>query len=182
LQLDCPDLAFGMMWFRNDRDRMRREVARRVEAIDEATAGVPPEAMRMHVCWGNYEGPHHFDVELRDIIDLIIAARPSGLALESANPRHAHDWEVFEDVTLPDGKYLIPGVIDSTTNYIEHPDLVRQRIKNFTSVVGPERVVAGCDCGFGTIAGRPNVVPSLVFAKFESLVDGARRASLDLFS
>jgi 5-methyltetrahydropteroyltriglutamate--homocysteine methyltransferase len=126
------------------------------------------------MCWGNYEGRHHFDMELREIIDLILAARPSGLGLESANLRHAHDWEVFEDVALPDGKYLIPGVIDSATNYIDHPDFVRQRIKNFTKV-GGTAVTA--------VSGRRRTSQRrarLAFAKYESLVEGARRASLDL--
>jgi 5-methyltetrahydropteroyltriglutamate--homocysteine methyltransferase len=180
LQLDCPDLAMG----RHARfgeltdDAFRHEASLAVEALNEATRNIPPEQMRVHLCWGNYEGPHHRDIALDRIIDVVLRARPAGLSLEACNPRHAHEWRVFEDVPLPDDKYLIPGVIDSTTNYVEHPALVAQRIERYASLVGPERVVAGTDCGFGTAVAREwMVVPSIVWAKLASLVEGARLAS-----
>ena len=182
LQLDCPDLAFT-------RERIgaatveefRRFVALHVEAIDHATRDIPPEAMRMHVCWGNYEGPHHHDVPLRDIVDLVLAARPAAVSFEAANPRHAHEWTVFEDVALPDGKVLVPGVLDTTTNYIEHPELVAQRIDRFARLVGPENVIAGTDCGFASFAASQNVDPAIVWAKLGALAEGARLASEELY-
>jgi 5-methyltetrahydropteroyltriglutamate--homocysteine methyltransferase len=138
--------------------------------------------MRLHLCWGNYEGPHHRDVELRDILDIVLRARPNGISLEACNPRHEHEWAVFEDVRLPEGKLLIPGVVDSTNNYIEHPDLVAQRLVRYARVVGRENVLAGTDCGFGTFAGVSNVDPDIVWAKFEAMAEGARRASEQLGS
>ena len=131
----------------------------------------------MHVCWGNYEGPHHYDVPLADIIDLVFTARPAGISFEAANPRHGHEWAVFERVKLPDGKVLIPGVIESKTNYIEHPELVAQRIGRYASLVGRERVIAGTDCGFGTWVGQAAVDPGVAWAKMRSLAEGARLAS-----
>lgn len=134
--------------------------------------------MRLHLCWGNYEGPHTHDVPLRDILDLVLRARPAGLSLEAANPRHEHEWGVFEEVRLPDGKYLIPGVIDSTTNFVEHPELVAERLVNYARAVGPERVIAGTDCGFGTFASSaPMVAPSVVWAKLRAMAEGALHAS-----
>jgi 5-methyltetrahydropteroyltriglutamate--homocysteine methyltransferase len=180
LQLDCPDLAMG----RHARfgeltdDAFRREALLAVEALNAATRNIPPEQMRIHLCWGNYEGPHHRDIELATIIDIVLDVRAAGISLEACNPRHAHEWTVFEDVRLSDGKYLIPGVIDSTTNYVEHPELVAQRLRNYTRLVGAERVIAGTDCGFGTAVSRDwQVVPSVVWAKLGSLVEGARIAS-----
>jgi 5-methyltetrahydropteroyltriglutamate--homocysteine methyltransferase len=180
LQLDCPDLAMG----RHARfgeltdDEFRREATLAVEALNQATRNIPPERMRLHLCWGNYEGPHQRDIGLAQIIDIVLQARPAGVSLEACNPRHGHEWAVFEDVRLPDGKVLIPGVIDSTTNYVEHPELVAQRIATYARLVGPERVVAGTDCGFGTAVSRDwMVVPSIVWAKLASLVEGARMAS-----
>ena len=140
-----------------------------------------PEQLRMHVCWGNYEGPHHYDVPLADIIDLVFAARPSAIAFEAANPRHAHEWQVFEDVKLPDGKVLIPGVIESTTNFIEHPELVAQRIGRYADLVGRENVIAGTDCGFGTWVGQAAVDPDVVWAKLAALAEGAALASRELW-
>ena len=133
--------------------------------------------MRMHLCWGNYEGPHHKDVPLRDIIDIVFTARPNAISLEACNPRHAHEWQVFEDVKLPDGKLLIPGVIDSTNNYIEHPELVAQRLVNYARLVGQENVMAGSDCGFGTAAGMATVDPKITWAKFAAMSEGARLAT-----
>jgi 5-methyltetrahydropteroyltriglutamate--homocysteine methyltransferase len=180
LQLDCPDLAMG----RHARfgeltdEAFRREAMLAVDALNEATRNIPPERMRIHLCWGNYEGPHHRDIELARIIDIVLRARPSGLSIEACNPRHGHEWAVFEDVRLPEGKYLIPGVVDSTTNYVEHPDLVAQRIATYARLVGAERVIAGTDCGFGTAVSREwQVVPSVVWSKLGSLVEGARLAS-----
>jgi 5-methyltetrahydropteroyltriglutamate--homocysteine methyltransferase len=175
LQLDCPDLAFGVMAFADDTAKVHRHVSQAVEVLNAATAGIPPEAMRLHVCWGNYEGPHHLDVPLEQILDDVLAARPAALVLEAANPRHEHEWAVFAERGLPDGKTLVPGLVDSTSNYVEHPDLVAQRLRRFVDALGAERVIAGTDCGFGTIAGRPNVVPSIVDAKLAALVEGTRR-------
>jgi 5-methyltetrahydropteroyltriglutamate--homocysteine methyltransferase len=149
-----------------------------VDALNDATRAIPAERMRVHLCWGNYEGPHHRDIELRKIIDVVLRVRPAGIGLEACNPRHAHEWAVFENLRLPDDKYLVPGVIDSTTNYIEHPELVAQRLVNYARLVGPERVVAGADCGFGTSVVREwRVVPSITWAKLASMVEGARLAS-----
>ena len=131
----------------------------------------------MHVCWGNYEGPHHYDVALADIIDIVFAARPAAISFEAANPRHGHEWALFERVKVPDGKVLIPGVIESKTNYIEHPELVAQRIGRYANLVGRERVIAGTDCGFGTWVGQAAVDPGVAWAKMRSLAEGARLAS-----
>jgi 5-methyltetrahydropteroyltriglutamate--homocysteine methyltransferase len=159
-------------------DEFRREAAFAVEALNDATRNIPPDRMRIHLCWGNYEGPHDRDIDLAAIIDIVLGVRPAGISLEACNPRHGHEWAVFEEVPLPDDKYLIPGVIDSTTNYVEHPELVAQRVATYARLVGPERVVAGTDCGFGTAVSRDwQVVPSLVWEKLASLVEGARLAS-----
>jgi 5-methyltetrahydropteroyltriglutamate--homocysteine methyltransferase len=177
LQLDAPDLGMGRHghWQDVDLDGFRKVVALHVEAINAATDGLPPERMRMHLCWGNYDGPHHHDVPLRDVIDLVLQARPDGLSFEAANPRHAHEWQIWEEISLPDGKYLIPGVIDTTTNYIEHPDLIAERLQRFIDIAGAERVVGGTDCGLSTFAGYEIVDPEIAWAKLESLVEGARR-------
>jgi 5-methyltetrahydropteroyltriglutamate--homocysteine methyltransferase len=152
-----------------------------VQAIDHATRDVPSEAMRMHVCWGYYEGPHHHDVPLRDIVDIVRGARPAAVSFEAANPRHAHEWTVFGDVKPPDGKVLVPGVVDSTTNYIEHPDLVAQRIQRFATLVGRENVIAGTDCGFASFAASHNVDPGIVWAKLAAMAEGAALASKELY-
>ncbi len=182
LQLDCPDLASG--WNNQFQHlslaEFRKVAALHVEALNHAVAGLPPERMRLHVCWGNYEGPHHRDVPLRDIVDILFTARPAGLSVEGANPRHAHEWRVFETVKLPDGKVLIPGVLDTTTNFIEHPELVAQRLVQYARLVGPERVIAGADCGFATFAATPTVDPRIAWAKLEAMVEGARLASREL--
>ena len=183
LQLDCPDLAMGRHIQFGDQDlaEFRRNAALNVEALNHATSDIPPARMRMHLCWGNYEGPHHRDVALRDILDIVLRARPSMISLEAANPRHAHEWKLFEEKKLPDGKTLIPGVIDSTNNFIEHPELVAQRIQNFARVVGRDRVVAGTDCGFATFAGVSMVDSQIVWAKFGAMAEGARIASAELW-
>jgi 5-methyltetrahydropteroyltriglutamate--homocysteine methyltransferase len=184
LQIDCPDLAMSRHSVFADAsvEEFRRAAALSVEALNSAVRNIPPERMRMHVCWGNYDGPHNHDIELKDVVDVVLTARPDGLLLESSNPRHGHEWRVWEDVELPDGKYLVPGVIDSTNNYVEHPELVAQRLRNFARVVGPERVMGGSDCGFGTVARLSLVAPSIVWSKLRSLVEGAERASRDFGS
>jgi len=183
VQIDCPDLALGRhaQYANCSIEEFRAAIAGHVEALNAATAGIDPDRLRMHVCWGNYESPHHRDVELVDIIDIVLKARPRGLSVEAANPRHAHEWQVFERISLPDDKILIPGVIDTCTNYVEHPDLVAQRIERYAAVVGAERVIAGTDCGFATFASFLPVLPRLAWVKLESLVEGARRASQRLF-
>ena len=179
LQLDCPDLASG----RNNQfqhltlRQFQKVAAMHVEALNHAVAGLPPERMRLHICWGNYEGPHHRDVPLRDILPILLGARPAGLSVEAANPRHAHEWSVFEDVRLPAGKVVIPGVLDTTTNFIEHPELVAQRIVQYVRLVGRENVIASADCGFATFADTPTVDPKIAWAKLGAMVEGARLAS-----
>ncbi|HYW87956.1 MAG TPA: cobalamin-independent methionine synthase II family protein [Chloroflexota bacterium] len=184
LQLDCPDLAMGRhIQFGNaSLEEFRRNASMNVEALNYAVADIPPEQLRMHLCWGNYEGPHHRDVALRDIIDIVLSARPSAISLEGCNPRHGHEWRVFEGVKLPEGKLLIPGVIDSTNNYIEHPELIAQRIVQYAQLVGRENVLAGSDCGFGTFVGYSAVDPAITWAKFRAMADGARLASEQLWS
>ena len=163
------------------RDRSDEEfvasVVRHVEAINHALRDIPAERVRLHLCWGNYEGPHHLDIELEQIIPAILAAKPTTILFEAANPRHAHEFVVWRDVVIPEDKILAPGVLDSTTNYIEHPELVAQRILRFVDLVGPGRVMAGTDCGFGTAAGMDMVVPSVTWAKFRSQTEGAKIAS-----
>jgi 5-methyltetrahydropteroyltriglutamate--homocysteine methyltransferase len=179
LQLDCPDLAMSRHMGANAElttEQFRRKISLQVEALNHAVAGIPPEQLRLHLCWGNYEGPHHRDVPLRDILDVVLRARPSALSFEAANPRHGHEWTVFQDVRLPEGKVLIPGVLDSTTNYIEHPELVAQRIVRYAELVGRENVLAGSDCGFGTFAGRSLVDRRITWKKLEAMAEGARLA------
>lgn len=179
LQLDCPDLAMSRhsVFAGLSLQEFRREAALNVEALNHAVARIPAERMRLHVCWGNYEGPHDHDVPLSDIVDVVLRAKPAGISIEGCNPRHGHEWRVWEDVPLPDGRYLVPGVVDSTNNYVEHPELVAQRLLNYARIVGPDRVIGGSDCGFGTFATTATVVPSVTWAKLRSLVDGARLAS-----
>jgi 5-methyltetrahydropteroyltriglutamate--homocysteine methyltransferase len=184
IQIDAPDAAMGRHGqFRNESlETFRRATAQRVEALNHALDGIPEEQIRYHICWGNYEGPHSFDVPLAEIVDLVLAVRAGAYSVEAANPRHAHEWQVWEDVKLPEGKVLIPGVIDSTTNFVEHPEVVAQRIEQFARIVGKENVVAGTDCGFGTSAGRSAVHPELVWPKLATLAEGARLASQRLWS
>jgi 5-methyltetrahydropteroyltriglutamate--homocysteine methyltransferase len=183
LQLDCPDLAMGRhIQFANlGLDEFRHMARLHIEALNHAVAGIPPEQLRMHLCWGNYEGPHHYDVPLADIIDLVFAARPAGISFEAANPRHAHEWRLFEEVKLPEGKLLIPGVLESKSNFIEHPDLIAQRIGRYAKLVGRENVIAGSDCGYGTWVGQAAVDPAVVWAKMASMAEGARLASREFW-
>jgi 5-methyltetrahydropteroyltriglutamate--homocysteine methyltransferase len=142
---------------------------------------IPADRARIHLCWGNYEGPHHCDVPLADIIDVIFTAKPAGLSFEAANPRHAHEWTLFETVKLPDGKVLIPGVVESKTNFIEHPELIAQRIGRYATLVGRENVIAGSDCGYGTWVGQAAVDADIVWAKLAAMAEGARLASKEFW-
>ena len=183
LQIDCPDLGMGRHIQHADLSlaEWRKKAELHVEALDHAVANIPPEQLRMHLCWGNYEGPHHCDVPLADVIDIVFRARPSAIAIEAANPRHAHEWKLFETVKLPDGKLLIPGVIESKSNFIEHPELVAQRIGRYAKLVGRENVIAGSDCGFGTWVGQAAVDPDVVWAKMAAMAEGARIASREFW-
>jgi 5-methyltetrahydropteroyltriglutamate--homocysteine methyltransferase len=179
LQIDAPDLAMGRHIMYRDRSDAEfvASVQRHVAAINRALRDVPAERVRIHLCWGNYEGPHHLDIPLEEIIDPILRAKPATILFEAANPRHAHEHAVWRDAVIPSDKILAPGVIDSTTNYIEHPELVAQRIEHFTAIVGPERVMAGTDCGFGTWSGFGAIDPDICWAKLRSLADGAAIAA-----
>jgi 5-methyltetrahydropteroyltriglutamate--homocysteine methyltransferase len=183
LQLDCPDLAMGrhIQFADLGLEEFRKMARLHLAALDHAVANIPPEQLRLHLCWGNYEGPHHYDVPVADILDLVFAARPQGVSFEAANPRHAHEWRVFERVKLPPDKLIIPGILDSTTNFIEHPELVAERIGRYARLVGRENVIAGTDCGFGTWVGQAAVDPDIVWAKLASLAEGARLASGELW-
>ena len=183
LQIDCPDLAMGrhIQFAGLSLAEFRRMARLHVEALNHAVAAIAPDRLRLHLCWGNYEGPHHYDVPLADILDVVYTARPSAISFEAANPRHAHEWRVFERVKLPDGRIIIPGVLDSTTNFIEHPELVAERIARYARLVGRENVIAGTDCGFGTWVGQAAVDADIVWAKLKSMAEGARLASQELW-
>lgn len=184
LQIDCPDLAMGRhTQFRElDLSGFRDKMAMNIEALNLATANIAPEQLRMHMCWGNYPGPHHCDVPFRDIIDLVWRARPHAIQFEAANPRHAHEFAMFEDIKLPEGKVLIPGVIECQSNYIEHPELIAQRIARYAHLVGRENVMAGADCGFSIHVGSGSVDRSVVWAKMAALAQGAEIASEQFWS
>jgi 5-methyltetrahydropteroyltriglutamate--homocysteine methyltransferase len=179
LQVDCPDLAMSRHFQFADAglEKFRRNTRLHIEVLNHALRDIPPDRMRLHLCWGNYEGPHHRDVPLRDILDLVLEARPAGLSYEAANPRHAHEWQLFAEIELPDEKVLIPGALDTTTNFIEHPELVAQRIVQLARLVGRERVLAGADCGFATFADSARVDPAIAWAKLGALAEGAALAS-----
>ena len=179
LQLDCPDLAMlrHMVYLDKSSADFRKIIAVNVAALNHAVRDLPPDRMRMHVCWGSTLAAHHTDVELKDIIDIVLSARPLAVSFPGANPRHEHEWKIWREVKLPPGKIIIPGVIDSTSNFVEHPELVADRIVNYAGVVGRENVIAGVDCGFGTFAGRVQVDAKIVWMKLQSLTEGARRAS-----
>ena len=183
LQLDCPDLAMTRIsqFSHLSVEEFKKIVEQHVEVINYALQDIDPERMRLHVCWGNTEGPHHHDVPLREIVDIVLRARPLGLSIEGSNPRHGHEWKVWQDVALPEGKILIPGVLDTTTNFIEHPELIAQRILNYANVVGRENVMAGSDCGFGTSAWGRKVEASIAWAKLASMAEGARLATRELW-
>ncbi len=179
LQIDCPDLGMGrhIQYADLDLKEFRKRITVHVEALNHALKNIPADQLRIHLCWGNYEGPHHCDVPLADIVDIVLKARPHAISLEAANPRHAHEYTVFEKVKLPDGKVLIPGVLESKSNFIEHPELIAQRIARYANLVGRENVVAGSDCGYGTWVGQAAVDPDVVWAKFAAMAEGARLAS-----
>jgi 5-methyltetrahydropteroyltriglutamate--homocysteine methyltransferase len=183
LQIDCPDLGMGRHIQHADLNlpEWRKKAELHVEALNHAVANIPPDRLRMHLCWGNYEGPHHCDVALADVIDIVFRARPSAIAIEAANPRHAHEWKLFETVKLPEGKILIPGVIESKSNFIEHPELVAQRIGRYAKLVGRENVMCGSDCGFGTWVGQAAVDPDIVWAKMAAMAEGARIATREFW-
>ncbi len=184
LQLDSPDLGLGRHMIFKDADDAEYETLamQHVEALNHATRNIPADKMRLHICWGNYEGPHHCDAPMEMVLPIALKAKPQALLFESSNPRHAHEWEAFQNASIPDDKILIPGVIDSTTNFIEHPRLVAQRIVRFADIVGRERVMAGTDCGFSTFAGFGAVDEDIVYAKLESMAEGAAIASSRLWS
>src|SRR5690348_550729 len=183
LQIDCPDLGMGrhIQYAELPLAEFRRKAELHVEALNDALRNIPAEQLRMHLCWGNYEGPHHCDVPLADVIDIVFRAKPSAIVLEAANPRHAHEWQLFETVKLPDGKLLVPGVIESKSNFVEHPELVAQRIGRYANLVGRENVIAGSDCGYGTWVGQAAVDPDVVWAKMAAMAEGARIASSRFF-
>ena len=183
LQIDCPDLGMGRQIQYADLSlaEFKKKARLHIEVLNHALVNIPPEQLRMHLCWGNYEGPHHCDVPLADIIDVVFLARPSGISFEAANPRHAHEWKLFESVKLPEGKVLIPGVLESKTNIIEHPELVAQRIGRYAKLVGRENVIAGSDCGFGTWVGQAAVDPDVVWAKMAAMAEGARIATQEFW-
>jgi 5-methyltetrahydropteroyltriglutamate--homocysteine methyltransferase len=183
LQIDCPDLALSrhMVFAHLSLEEFRKVIAMHVEALNHAIKDIAPERMRMHICWASTQGPHHKDVPLRDIVDIVLKGRPQAVSFPGANPRHGHEWKVWKDVRLPDGKIIIPGVIDSTSNFVEHPELVADRIVQYASVVGRENVIAGVDCGFGTFAGRMQVDSKIVWMKLASLAEGAKLASKALW-
>ena len=183
LQLDSPDLGMARHWQYVDvgTAEFLKVVEANIEALNVATRDIPADRMRLHLCWGNYIGPHQLDIPLKDLIGPVLKARPEAISFEGANPRHEHEWALFEDVELPEDKVIMPGVIDSTTNFIEHPEVVAQRIVRYANVVGRENVVVSSDCGFSTFARRPTVEPELVWAKLASLAEGARIASAKLW-
>ena len=183
LQIDCPDLGMGrhIQFAHLSLAEFRKKAELHVEALNHALANIPPDRLRLHMCWGNYEGPHHCDVPLADVIDIVLRARPMAIVLEAANPRHAHEWKVFETVKLPEGKILIPGVIESKSNFIEHPELIAQRISRYANLVGRENVIAGSDCGYGTWVGQAAVDPDVVWAKMAAMAEGARIASREFW-
>ena len=177
LQLDCPDLALSrhMLFADLSDDDFVRVAAANVEALNHALADVPAERVRVHICWGNYEGPHVCDIPMARMFDTLMSVKARYLLFETSNPRHGHEWAVFRDrrADIPDDRVLVPGVVDTTTNFVEHPDLVRQRLERFTDIVGAERVIAGSDCGFGTFAGYGAVDPEIAWAKLAALAEGA---------
>ncbi|PYM18362.1 MAG: epoxyalkane--coenzyme M transferase [Candidatus Rokuibacteriota bacterium] len=184
LQIDCPDLAMSrhLAFAEVSNAEFVKIAAGNVDALNHALRDIPPDRMRLHLCWGNYEGPHHRDIPLRAIFATVVKARPQALSFAGANPRHEHEWAAFKDVKLPDDKVIIPGVLDSTTNFIEHPELVAQRLVRYAGVVGRERVIAGTDCGFATFArSKPIVEPEIAWAKFRAMSEGARLASAQLW-
>jgi 5-methyltetrahydropteroyltriglutamate--homocysteine methyltransferase len=184
VQIDAPDLAMGRhtMYRNRSVEEFLELAAMHIEVLNHALRNIPAEKARMHVCWGNYEGPHHHDIPLAQLLPVVVKAKPQALLFEAANPRHAHEWTVFRDTDVPEDKVLIPGVLSTTTNYIEHPLLVAERLERFADIVGRERVIAGTDCGFGTFGGFGPVEPEIAYRKLASLVEGAQIASSRLWA
>jgi 5-methyltetrahydropteroyltriglutamate--homocysteine methyltransferase len=182
LQLDCPDLAMSRHTGYQEMDEATflKTIAANVDALNAATANIAPDRMRMHICWGNYEGPHDHDIPLERIIDIVLRARPATILFEAANPRHEHEWVIWRDAHIPDDKLLAPGLIDTCSNYLEHPELIAQRIERFADIVGQDRVVASTDCGFGTFAGYGKIDPIVTWAKLRNLREGADIAAARL--
>jgi len=183
LQIDAPDFGMGRHTMYKDRsvEDYLRMAERHVEVLNHALRNIDPERVRLHMCWGNYEGPHHHDIPMEQLLPVVLKVNAQALLFEAANPRHAHEWTVFRDTAIPEDKVLVPGVLDSTTNYIEHPLLVAERICRFADIVGRERVIAGSDCGFSTFAGFGPVEPEIVYMKLAAMVEGARAASKRLW-
>jgi len=183
LQLDCPDLGMGrhVQYVDLSLEEFRKKARMHIDALNHAVRNIPADRMRMHLCWGNYEAPHQMDVPLADIIDVVFLAKPSAVSFEAANPRHAHEWAVFEKVKLPDGKVLIPGVLESKSNFIEHPELIAQRVGRYARLVGRENVMLGTDCGYGTWVGQAAVDPDVVWGKLAAMSEGARIASQEFW-
>ena len=179
LQLDCPDLALSRHMLFNDLsdDAFIKIAHMHVEALNHALADIPQEKVRVHICWGNYEGPHCCDIPMSKMFDTLMSTKAGYVLFETSNPRHGHEWAVFKErkADIPDDKILVPGVVDTTTNFVEHPELVAQRIQRFVDIVGHDRVIAGSDCGFGTFAGFGAVDPAIAYAKLASLAEGAAR-------
>lgn len=183
LQIDCPELALGRHFRAQPMEvaDFRKEVALHVEVLNHALRDIPADRLRLHLCWGNYESPHHHDIDLHEIFDLIVTAKPMAILLEAANPRHSHEWSLFKETPLPEDKVIVPGVIDTCTNYIEHPEVVAQRIEQYANLVGRERVIAGTDCGFASFASFHAVDPAIGWRKLEAMVQGAEIASRRLW-
>ena len=185
IQIDAPDMAMGRHTMYRDRseDDFVSLAARHIEVLNHALRNVPGDRVRMHVCWGNYEGPHTYDVPMEKLLPVVMKAKPQAILFEAANPRHAHEWKVFRDLKaqIPQDKLLVPGVLSTTTNYVEHPELVAERLQKFADIVGRERVLAGTDCGFGTFAGFGPVDPDIVWLKLQAMVEGAALASRRLW-
>jgi 5-methyltetrahydropteroyltriglutamate--homocysteine methyltransferase len=183
LQLDCPDLAMARHTGFQDLTEAEflKRAEKHVEVLDAALINVPADALRLHICWGNYEGPHDFDIPLEKVLGILLKAKPQAILFEAANPRHEHEWTVWRHAKLPDDKILVPGVIDSCSNYVEHPELVAQRIERYAAIVGRERVLAGTDCGFGTFAGYGKMDPEISYKKLGALVEGSAIASKRLW-
>jgi 5-methyltetrahydropteroyltriglutamate--homocysteine methyltransferase len=178
LQIDDPDLADAWQ-IHGDMDvpEYRKFAALRIDALNYALRDIPAESVRFHMCWGSYHGPHKYDIPLRDIVDLVLQVKAVGYSIEASNPRHDHEWQVWEDVRLPEGKVLIPGVVGHATDFVEHPELVAQRLIRYATLVGRERVIAGTDCGLGTRVGHPKIA----WAKFQALAEGAQLATQQLW-
>ena len=183
LQLDCPDLAMAHHTSFQDlsEEDFLKRAAFHVEVLNHALRNVPAEMCRIHICWGNYEGPHDHDIDFAKVAPVLIRAKPMALVVEAANPRHAHEWTVWRDLKLPDDKVLVAGVLDTSTNYVEHPELVAERLCRFADIVGRERVMAGSDCGFGTFAGYGKLDPDISFKKLRTMAEGAAIASKRLW-